>query len=421
MRTVRCFFVVLLLIQIVGIFELKGQQYLENYPGIPIISESWELRYKNYPYHFMKEAGITAITATIVNKTIFDSARVNGLKIIPYPDSTTAGFMVAKYTDAAYTVWEAEGDADSSEYATLSRAGSDTCDTYNDNGTQCIITTANLSGAPNEAVVLWGPGYTQQNKYIIREDTSRVANVRKYDASFRLKMIEIIPTEDIEELADSVICRLRVYAKNDLGSEYTIKDTSIKVSDLILNGWKEIKTRYTLDTLPLDYYHSYEKPEWAKIINIEDFVDTVKFAERILFEVTWEKVSNLRLLVDKITCYDERGWELKHDEYTQNRLVHQVNNTGDDTTNPKRLKNITQADFDSTCIGWMALSEPQTIDHYEPVRFIDSIINISSGGTRRMFVATCASWNASGFPSGIYFYRLAAGSFTETKKMMLIK
>jgi photosystem II stability/assembly factor-like uncharacterized protein len=31
------------------------------------------------------------------------------------------------------------------------------------------------------------------------------------------------------------------------------------------------------------------------------------------------------------------------------------------------------------------------------------------------------SWNASNYPSGVYYYKLTAGNYTETKKMILIK
>ncbi len=32
-----------------------------------------------------------------------------------------------------------------------------------------------------------------------------------------------------------------------------------------------------------------------------------------------------------------------------------------------------------------------------------------------------ADWNASNYPSGVYYYRLTAGDFSQTKKMVLIK
>jgi hypothetical protein len=48
----------------------------------------------------------------------------------------------------------------------------------------------------------------------------------------------------------------------------------------------------------------------------------------------------------------------------------------------------------------------------EVATLVDEMVNAGNKGV---------SWNASGFPSGVYFYKLTAGDFTETKKMVLTK
>jgi hypothetical protein len=30
-------------------------------------------------------------------------------------------------------------------------------------------------------------------------------------------------------------------------------------------------------------------------------------------------------------------------------------------------------------------------------------------------------WNASGYPSGVYFYKIQAGTYTETKRLILLR
>lgn len=49
-------------------------------------------------------------------------------------------------------------------------------------------------------------------------------------------------------------------------------------------------------------------------------------------------------------------------------------------------------------------------------RFISEIVNsFQQPGIYEL------KWNGAGYASGIYFYRLKAGNFTETKKMVLVK
>jgi flagellar hook assembly protein FlgD len=49
-------------------------------------------------------------------------------------------------------------------------------------------------------------------------------------------------------------------------------------------------------------------------------------------------------------------------------------------------------------------------------REVETLINeIQNAGTYSV------NWDASNFPSGVYFYKLHAGDFVQTNKMVLIK
>jgi hypothetical protein len=65
----------------------------------------------------------------------------------------------------------------------------------------------------------------------------------------------------------------------------------------------------------------------------------------------------------------------------------------------------------------VASSGPVRLTVYDAIgKEIDVIVNENlKAGTYK------ADWNASKYPSGVYFYQLAAGDFKETKKMILVK
>ncbi len=84
---------------------------------------------------------------------------------------------------------------------------------------------------------------------------------------------------------------------------------------------------------------------------------------------------------------------------------------------PNPFNPVTSIQFDIPPIESGAQTEQVTLDIYDALgRKVSEVTNSQlAPGTYTV------EWNALGFASGIYFYRLIAGSYAQTQKMMLVK
>ncbi|HCY76899.1 MAG TPA: hypothetical protein DHV28_13340 [Ignavibacteriales bacterium] len=72
----------------------------------------------------------------------------------------------------------------------------------------------------------------------------------------------------------------------------------------------------------------------------------------------------------------------------------------------------------STKISWQS-----PVGSWQTIKIFDLLgQEIATLGNEEKAIGTYeVNWNAANLPSGVYFYRLQAGSFVETKKMILLK
>ncbi len=350
----------LLLLQYHSIYS---QDFIKDFNGIPLISFAPHDMGANQ-YDYIKNMGIDVVIASNVTTERLLEIKKRGLKVIPVQADTTIYDPnyndIIKYTDARYSVWEAEGTKPENGATTL---------TYNKNIGELYYVGNKITGIvtkknSKEGILISGPGYRQEARY----RGINLNEIIKYRAALKLKL-EIVNSQKELKSTDAVcifqIINSTIKWSRIIGQEI-IKEKTITVNELRPNRWQEINVDYDFTII------NPPKPE-------SNFFPSAGWAQFVDFNIIWKANPNIRLYVDKIIISDERGREI---------------------TNPQNHYRIADQDsksftthIDDVVIGWFPVDEPESIDNYEPIRIVDSILNKVSSGKRRLWVSFPSSWN----------------------------
>ena len=354
------------LVFVFNVSSLFPQSYLDNYEGIPIITFGWVTSFTwldAYNFNKVKEMGTDIFIPTDVIASKFDKYRLANLKLIPYQQFTREGRVnyIAKYTEAAYSLWEAEGNDDAQGQIKMIPD----YDHVDIDSGFAIKTKNNTSG-----YLLNGPHYLQPVKYTIFSSEVPAdieSEVLNFTVRFKLK-VESVGGNFVSLTNNSDnICRIEVFTGDTLLAIDTIQAQQFsyynewKTFDLIYSNKINASTNTTHPVQPRTIYLGSETVERTA------FAD-VKF--RVYFYGT--STNYLSLSVDNILAFDDRGYDLMMAHINrQSDIVSQAKNRGD-------VNKFYTSSFDSTVVGWYAVDEPGFIDNWACVKKIAELLRDST-------------------------------------------
>ena len=288
-------------------FRLLAQPaYVKMYDRIPMKVQLWGSQWYSQSYIKLKEMGADIVMADQLNQEDYDSLYKVGIKIIPLQTTSAVTNYIAKYSEGAYTIWEAEGKISQDGDAELERETDKTFTCFK-NSRNAIATYQGVAAD----TILWGPGYYQQRWYTI--DSAQI----NYTAKFHLLIDTIYypsqkpPIENNED----VVCTLQVTTTELIynttthtwhkGDVFVINSPrTIKVKDFIGYGvWDTLNVDYDLMSVPIPKYSGNENKSLKKDAS-SDPPNIIRYIE---FKIIWNGLNYLQLFTDKIVLYDEIG------------------------------------------------------------------------------------------------------------------
>jgi hypothetical protein len=341
------------------VFFSKGiysQSYLDEFTGIPLVTYGSASNFNwlnEYEFDSLKAMGSEVYLAPDLWPTKFNLLKDAGIKVIPWQYDSTMANYIAKYTDAVYSIWEAESSKEPLDTGFQLIKSSDLYQ-YADG--------LKTKSSTDSGYIISGPKYWQRLKYKV--DTNEVM---KYSVKFSIKIkstIGILPPIYLEENADPV-CRIEIAVENDskIGSIIRVNDFDN------FDTWQEFEIEYSKDTLTKS-----GNPLPISYIDIGPDKINVEVLKDVEFKIHYYLETNdyLELHVDKITVSDVRGINLYNNANIQNLIAAQVTNGSE--IHDRNKFTTDDDDFDSTVVGWMAIDEPDFIDNWACVKKVAEIL-----------------------------------------------
>ncbi|MCZ7610797.1 MAG: hypothetical protein M5U17_11600 [Ignavibacterium sp.] len=359
MRTliVKIFFVLFLFTNL-----SPGQDWVKDYDGIPVHTWLWwgftdSLIYPDAINNMKSIVDIVTTDIGILEGEVINPEdqvsflKSKGLKLIPVRTRTTEASplynWIQHYTDAKYSVWEAEGTPPSVSEAML-EYDSDVMDKITENDVAYIKLKSNRSGIVD--TLIWGPYYNQDVYYYASQNDS-ITEVR-YTADFRLKLDynNNYPTQ--MDNPNDEVCIIQVTYSDHAGL-YQLGQTHTVASDT-LQRWEfqNYFKQFLLEDYRLDVNTEGSsipiQPPPQCTFNSYLGIDTLMPGPRneknyVQFKVIWLGKPQYLISIDKVTVSDIRGREL-------------IDPTSDAETNILLQANsLNNYNVDDLIVGWLGI------------------------------------------------------------------
>ena len=347
-------------------FVVGQMHYLDDYEGIPIVAvyineDARALTQLNFQR--LRELGAIGIASRIHDQAEYDSIVNNNLKVLPINIwGTEPNHWVSYYSDAVYTKWEAEGNlGDISKGEVQLQYNSLIADTFDNpvDTTRGVVTINNTPGK-----LIFGPAYLQNIKYqVMNYDATGYI---PYTTTFKVKIKKNNPSIYVD--LNDTVCTIKVVAANPKVSGdviyKTIDSKILTVRDFVQGTpsgwgiWRKPQFSYDLRELKNKIDDAYRGIYPGPLDDPDEF-DSM-WMEYI---VDWAGLDNVKLYVDYVEVKDVKGDEIKNLSGPKTLVYNLVSLY----SNPDHV------------LGWMGLNEPKSIDSYEPIRIVDSLIQEASG------------------------------------------